>query len=484
MLAEIGRERVVVQGREVLALIKEKKIEMVDLKLVDLTGGWHHITIPVSEIEEETFRHGVAFDGSSIRGYRSIEESDMIMLPDPRTAIIDPFMEAPTLSMICDLYTPAGERYDRDPRYIAEKAEAYLKETGIADVSYWGPELEFFVFDEVRFDANQHSAYYFIDSNEAVWNSGRQENPNLGYKVRNKQGYFPVAPVDTQADLRTEMVKVLQDCGIRVERHHHEVATAGQAEINMRFDTLTRMADTVMLYKYVVKNVARRRGKTATFMPKPLFGDNGSGMHIHQSLAKGEQNIFHGPGRYGNLSEIGHQYVAGVLRHAPALLSLTNPTTNSYKRLVPGFEAPVNLVFSRGNRSAAIRIPTNSTSPKATRIEFRTPDATANPYLALASVLMAGIDGVKKRLDPTREGFGPIDKNIYKLSPDERREVRSVPGSLEETLRLLDNDHEFLLQGEVFSRDLLQAWAELKQEEIDAVRLRPHPVEFGLVFDA
>ncbi len=470
--------------RDVLQIIKDKKIEFVDFKLTDVPGSWQHITIPISEIDEGTFKNGVAFDGSSVRGFRSIEESDMLMIPDPATAMIDPFIEVPTLSVICDVYTPAGDRYERCPRTLAKKAEEYLKSTGLADVSYWGPELEFFIFDDVRYECTQNSSFYFLDSEEAVWNTGKAEGPNLGYKIRNKMGYFPVAPHDTQTDIRSEMVKVLQDCGVRVERHHHEVATAGQNEINFRFDSLTNCADRTLLFKYVVRNVSRRHGKTATFMPKPLYGDNGSGMHVHQSLYKGGENLFYGKGGYGNLSQTALYYIGGILKHAPALLAFTNPSTNSYKRLVPGYEAPVNLVFSKGNRSASVRIPISAVSPKTARIEFRTPDCTTNPYIAFTAMLLAGVDGIKNKIDPMAAGYGPIDKNIYKLSAGEKAQIRAVPGSLEEAFSALEADQEFLLQGEIFTKEFIQTWIDLKREEIDAVKLRPHPMEFAQYFDA
>ncbi len=469
---------------DVLKLIKEKNIEMVDLKIVDVPGRWQHITVPADQLTEAVFESGVAFDGSSVQGFRSIEESDMVMLPDPATAFIDPFMAVPTLSLTCDVLEPNGKRFDRDPRYIARKAEEYVKATGVADRAFFGPELEFFIFDDIRFDQNQHHGYYFIDSEEGVWNTGRNSEPNLGYKIRNKQGYFPVPPTDSQQDIRSEMVKVMMQCGMQVERHHHEVATAGQAEINFRFDTLTRVADKVMLYKYVVKNVAKKYGKTATFMPKPLFGDNGSGMHTHQSLWKGDKPLFYQEGAYGNLSDIALYYIGGILHHAPALLAFTNPTTNSYKRLVPGYEAPVNLVFSKGNRSAAIRIPIAAVSPKAARIEFRTPDATCNPYLAFAAMLMAGLDGIRKKIDPRDAGFGPLDANIYELSPEQKARIRSVPGSLDEVLDALEEDHAWLLEGGVFTEDFIQMWIEMKRTaELDQVRIRPHPYEFFLYYD-
>jgi len=472
------------QVARVLDMIREQGIQFVDLKLVDVPGTWQHLTVPAGQLDEQTFVRGIAFDGSSLRGFRGIEESDMVMVPDPASAFVDPFLQAPTLSLICDVYDPAMRRYDRDPRFIAQKAEEYLRQTGIADTALFGPEPEFFVFDEVQYESRANASFYKVDSAEAHWNSGRSDGPNLGYKIRSKQGYFPVAPTDQQTDLRSEMVSVMQGCGLEVERHHHEVATAGQAEINFRALTLTRCSDAVLVFKYVVKNVARRHGKTATFMPKPLFGDNGSGMHVHQSLGKEGVNLFYDEGGYGGLSELGLYYVGGILRHAPALLALTNPTTNSYKRLVPGYEAPVNLAFSKGNRSAAVRVPISAITPKTARIEFRTPDATSNPYLAFAAMVMAGVDGVLRRIDPRQEGYGPLDKNIYKLAPEERARVRSVPGSLEEAFAALEEDHEFLLQGGVFDREFLENWMALKREEMDAVRLRPHPMEFELFFDA
>lgn len=470
-------------AKEVLELIKKQNIEYVDFRLVDVPGQWQHLTVPASEVDEDTFVKGVAFDGSSVRGFRGIEESDMVMLPDPATAVVDSFTARPTLSIICDVYLPGAKvRYERDPRYVAQRAEAYLKELGIADTSFWGPELEFFIFDEARFKLGQNEAFYFVDSNEGIWNT---DKPGAtGYGVKNKQGYFPVAPTDTQQDIRSEMTTELQKAGIRVERHHHEVATAGQAEINFAAGSLTKTADTVLLYKYILRNVARKYGKTVTFMPKPLFGDNGTGMHVHQSLAKGGTNLFWEEGAYGNLSQTAMYYIGGILKHAPALIALTNPSTNSFKRLVPGYEAPVNLVFSKGNRSAAVRIPISISTPKSARIEFRTPDCTTNPYLAFAAMLMAGIDGIVNKIDPVAAGYGPIDKNIYKLTGEEKAKIRSVPGSLEEAIGNLEKDYEFLLKGGVFSEELIQTWIELKKDEADAVRLRPHPAEFFQYFDA
>ncbi|MCL6637938.1 MAG: type I glutamate--ammonia ligase [Alicyclobacillus sp.] len=471
------------QAQQVLALIQEKNIEMVDFRLTDVPGRQHHVTVPACEVDADMLLNGVAFDGSSIQGFRGIEESDMVMRPVLTSAYVDPFMDAPTLGLICNVHEPNGTRYERDPRFIAEKAEQYLQQSGIADKAFFGPELEFFLLDDVRFDSGSNSAFYAVDSEEAVWNTGKGER-NLAYKVKNKSGYFPLPPTDTQQDIRTAIVKELMAAGIRVERHHHEVATAGQAEINFRFSTLTDTADITLLYKYIVRNVARRYGKVATFMPKPIFGDNGSGMHVHQSLFKGDQPIFYQEGAYGNLSDIALYYIGGILKHAPAVLAFSNPSTNSYKRLVPGYEAPVNLVFSKGNRSAAIRVPVAAVTPKSCRIEFRTPDATANPYLAFAAMLMAGLDGIRNQIDPRELGYGPIDKNIYELSDAEKANIRSVPGSFEESLRALEEDHEFLLEGGVFTKDFIQNWIQLKRSsEIEAVNTRPHPYEFHLYLD-
>lgn len=469
---------------DILALIREKNIQMVDFRIIDMPGRQHHLTVPASEVSEETLTNGIAFDGSSIQGFRGIEESDMVMRPDLDTAYVDAFTAAPTLDLVCDIYEPSGVRYNRDPRFIAQKGEAYLRQTGIGTNAYFGPELEFFVFDDVRYASDQAGAFYSIDSNEANWNTGKDEGPNLAYKIKNKGGYFPVQPTDTQHDLRTEMVQELINAGIRVERHHHEVATAGQAEINFRFDSLTNVADTVMLYKYIVRNVARKSGKVATFMPKPLFGDNGSGMHVHQSIFDGDQPLFFEEGAYGNMSKLALSYIAGVLQHAPSILAFTNPSTNSFKRLVPGFEAPINLVFSKGNRSAAVRVPIAAVSPKTARIEFRTPDATSNPYLAFTAMLLAGLDGIKKGLDPAALGYGPLDKNIYELPVDEKRNIKAVPGSLEEVLTALENDHEFLLEGGVFDTDFIKTWIEFKRTtEVQPLSMRPHPYEFQMYLD-
>lgn len=467
---------------DVLRLIEEKHIEMVDFHLVDLLGTWQHVTLPVSEVDAETLRRGIPFDGSSLRGFRSIEESDMIMVPDVSTAVVDQFHNVPTLSIICDVTDPDGVPYQRDPRRVAQNAEKYLKSTGLADTSYWGPELEFFVFDSVRFQNQGHHAFYQVDSSEGHWNSGQEGG--LGLTIRPKEGYFPPSPVDQLHHLRTAMVKALQSFGIRVEMHHHEVASGGQSEIDLRFQTLTRQADTVMMYKYVLRNVAFQHGKAVTFMPKPIFGDNGNGMHVHQSLWKDGTSLFFDESGYAKLSPLALNYIGGVLHHAPALLALTNPSTNSYRRLVPGYEAPVNIVFSHGNRSAAIRIPRTNT-PQASRIEFRTPDATSNPYLAFAACLMAGLDGISKKMDPVKMGYGPLDRNVYALSPAELAEIRSVPGSLGEALDNLRQDHDWLLEGDVFTEDLIQTWINLKQQnEVDVVNLRPHPMEFELYFNS
>jgi glutamine synthetase len=466
--------------KEVMAFVKEHNVQSVDFKFMDLIGTWQHFTIPVSAFSEEIFEEGLGFDGSSIRGWRSIHESDMILLPDPSTAVIDPFMETPTLSLIANVYDPiTREPYERDPRNIAAKAEEYLKSTGIADVAYFGPEAEFFIFDEVRYDIGSNHSFHFVDSIEGIWNSGREEEPNLGYKIRHKEGYFPVSPNDSQHEIREEMVRKMEAVGIEVERQHHEVATAGQAEIDFKYDSLLRCADKLMWFKYIVKNVALAHGKTATFMPKPLYGDNGSGMHTHISLWKKGKPLFAGDG-YGGLSKLALYFIGGILKHARALCAITNPTTNSYRRLVPGFEAPVNLAYSSRNRSAAIRIPMYSPSPKAKRIEFRTPDPSCNGYLAFAAILMAGLDGIENKIDPGQ----PLDKNIYSLSPEELKNVPSAPGSLQEALKALEEDHDFLLKGGVFTEDFIQAWISYKiEKEFNPVNLRPTPMEFFLYYD-
>ena len=480
-------------AKDVLKYAKENKVEAVDLKFLDFLGIWQHFTIPTSELNEDLFEEGNGFDGSSIRGWQPINASDMLVVPDPTTAAVDPFIALPTLSLICNIVDPiTKEAYSRDPRNIARKADAYLKSTGIGDVAYFGPEPEFFVFDEVRYEQNQHTGFYVIDSAEGQWNTGRKtdtvndrsgkvvESLNLGYKPRYKEGYFPVAPTDTQQDIRAEMVREMEKVGIRVEKHHHEVATAGQAEIDMRFLPLVQMGDALMWSKYIVKNVARRYHKTATFMPKPVFLDNGSGMHVHQSIWKGEKPLFAGD-RYGGMSELGMHYIGGILKHAPALAAFTCPTTNSYHRLVPGFEAPINLAYSSRNRSAAVRIPMYSPSPKAKRIEVRFPDPSCNGYMAFAAMLMAGLDGIERRLDPGQ----PLDKDIYALTPEELKDVPKMPGGLDEALDNLKKDHDFLLKGDVFTEDVIETWIDYKQaNEIDAIRLRPHPYEFALYYDA
>ncbi|MDD2706437.1 MAG: type I glutamate--ammonia ligase [Verrucomicrobiae bacterium] len=465
--------------KETLELCKKKNVELVDVKFCDLLGTWQHFTIPIAELEEDVFEAGLGFDGSSIRGWKSIEASDMILTLDPKTAIIDPFPSIATLSIVGDAIDPiTREPYSRDPRNVARKAEAYLKQTGIADVAYFGPEAEFFIFDDVRYGQNSHSGFYYLDSNEGIWNTGREEFPNLGYKIRHKEGYFPVAPADQLVTLRNEMIMVMKSCDLRVEREHHEVATAGQAEIDLRFDDLVSMGDDMMLFKYIVRNVAKKFNKTVTFMPKPLFGDNGSGMHVHQSLWKKGKPLFAG-NEYGGLSEMALHYIGGILKHAKSLCAICNPTVNSYKRLTPGYEAPVNLAYSSRNRSAAIRIPTYSPSPKAKRIEYRPPDPAANCYLACSALLMAGLDGIQNRIDPG----DPLDKNIYELPPAELKKVPSVPGSLAGACDHLEKDHEYLLKGDVFTGDLIETWIDLKRKEHDQVRLRPHPQEFHMYYD-
>lgn len=465
--------------KDVLELAKRYQVKMVDLKFADPFGSWQHLTVPIWQINEETFQYGFGFDGSSIRGWKSIEQSDMLAVPDPTTAFIDPFSAVPTLSLICSIVDPISrELYNRDPRGIAVKAEQFLVSTGISDIAYFGPELEFFIFDEVRYEATTNSAFYTVDSIEGNWNTGREEMPNLGYKIRPKEGYVPVPPTDTLHDLRTEMALTLMELGINVECHHHEVATGGQVEIDIRYGPLVQMADQVLIFKYVVKNVARKHGKTVTFMPKPLFGDNGTGMHTHISLWKKEKPLFAGNG-YGGLSELALYFIGGILKHARALCAICNPTTNSYKRLVPGYEAPVNLAYSARNRSAAIRIPTYSHNPKAKRIEYRPPDSSCNPYLAFAALLMAGIDGILNKIDPGE----PMDRNMYELPPEELARVPQVPASLDEAIMALEQDHEFLLRGDVFTRDFLEMFVAKKRLEAEAVRLRPHPYEFYLYFD-
>jgi len=465
----------------VLKLIKEHSIRIIDLKFTDLIGQWQHFSVTATEFSAEIFEQGIGFDGSSIRGFQKIHESDMLLFPDPSSAFLDPFTTVPTLSLVCDIADPiTHESYSRDPRHIAKKAEAYLKTTGLADVALFGPEPEFFILDHVRFDQSHQFGYYYLDSEEGSWNSGANEEQNLGHKPRLKEGYFPTSPIDSLQDLRSAMALTLEAVGIPIEVHHHEVATAGQTEIDMRRDTLVKMADNYLLFKYVTKNVAKKHGKTVTFMPKPIFGDNGSGMHVHQSLWKGGKPLFAGNG-YAGLSEMALYYIGGLLKHAPALCAFTNPTTNSYKRLVPGFEAPVNLAYSQRNRSASVRIPMYSSNPKAKRIEFRCPDPTCNPYIGFAALLMAGLDGIIHKIDPGK----PLDKDIYDMTREQLRDVPSTPGSLAESLEALQNDHEFLLRGDVFSEDVISTWIEYKTEkEVQPMQLRPHPYEFLLYYDA
>ncbi|EGK86514.1 type I glutamate--ammonia ligase [Microcoleus vaginatus PCC 9802] len=467
--------------QEALNYIQENKIQIVDLKFIDMPGIWQHLSLYHDQIDETAFTDGVPFDGSSIRGWKAINESDMTMVIDPTTAWMDPFMAEPTISFICSIKEPrTGEPYSRCPRTIAQKAIDYLLSTGLGDTAFFGPEAEFFIFDDVRFDQTQNSGYYYVDSIEGRWNSGKEEaGGNLGYKPRYKEGYFPVAPTDTSQDMRTEMLLTMAKCGVPIEKHHHEVATGGQCELGFRFDTLVKAADYLLTYKYVIKNVGKKYGKTITFMPKPLFNDNGSGMHVHQSIWKDGQPLFAGD-QYAGFSQMGLHYIGGILKHAPALLALTNPTTNSYKRLVPGFEAPVNLAYSQGNRSASVRIPLSGTNPKAKRLEFRCPDATSNPYLAFAAMLCAGIDGIKNQIDPGE----PLDVDIYDLSPEELSKIPSTPGSLEGALEALEKDHSFLTESGVFTEDFIQTWISYKLDnEVNPMRLRPHPYEFALYYD-
>jgi len=466
---------------EVLSQLKKDGVEIVDIRFCDLPGLMQHFSIPAHELTEGAFEDGLGFDGSSIRGFQEIQESDMLLVPDPDTAVLDPFRQHKTLNINAFVRDPVtGESYSRDPRYVAKKAEDYLISTGVADTAYFGPEAEFFIFNNIRFDQNAHEGYYYIDSVEGIWNAGSADGPNLGFKPRHKEGYFPVPPMDHFQDLRSEMIITMEQMGIEIEVQHHEVGTAGQAEIDMRFDTLLTMADKLMLYKYVVKSVARANGLTATFMPKPLYGDNGSGMHVHSSLWRGGEPLFASELGYAGLSEMGRHYIGGLLKHAPAILAFAAPTTNSYKRLVPGYEAPVNLVYSQRNRSAACRIPLYSKSPKAKRVEFRCPDPSANPYLAFSAILMAGLDGVLNKIEPP----DPVDKDLYDLPPEELALVPQVPGSLQESLAALEADRDFLQAGGVFTDDLIETWIEYKRiHEIDPVRLRPHPWEFYLYYD-
>jgi len=465
---------------DVVKMIKDNGVLIVDFRFLDFIGMWQHFSISVNEFSVSMFEEGLGFDGSSIRGWQSINASDMLVIPDLTTARIDPFFKHSTLVLLCDIVDPiTREPYSRDPRNIAKKAVSYLKSTGIGDTAYIGPELEFFIFDDVRYDQTSNSGYYFVDSVEGIWNSGADEGPNLGYKPRHKEGYFPTPPTDSFQDLRSEMVIELENLGISIEAQHHEVATAGQAEIDMRFAPLVQMGDQMMWYKYVVRNVAKKYNKTVTFMPKPLFEDNGSGMHVHQSIWKKNKPLFAGKG-YAGMSEMAMHYIGGILKHAGTLCAFTNPTTNSYRRLVPGFEAPVNLAYSARNRSAAIRIPMYSPSPKAKRMEARFPDPSCNGYLAFSALLMAGLDGIENKINPG----DPLDKDIYSLGPEELADIPSVPGSLEDALTALKEDHEFLLRGDVFTEDVIQTWIDYKMEnEVNPMKLRPVPYEFMLYYD-
>jgi glutamine synthetase len=469
--------------KEALDFAAEYGAELVDLKFIDLPGTWQHLQMPLEALDADDFEAGLGFDGSSIRGFQTIDESDMLLMPDPTTALIDPYYDLPTLSLICDVADPlTRETYDRDPRYVAQKAERYLVKTGIADTAYFGPEAEFFVFDHLAYEQHEHKAFYEIDSGEGFWNTGALNGQaNLAYKLRQKEGYFPVPPADSLANVRAEMAMAMTSLGIACEFHHHEVSSGGQGEIDMRFQPLVRMADQMLLYKYVVKNVANRHSKVATFMPKPIFDENGSGMHVHQSLWKDGETLMSDVDAYAGLSKLAKHYVAGLLTHASALMAFCAPTTNSYRRLVPGFEAPVNLVYSARNRSACVRIPVYSPEPKTKRVEFRPPDPTANPHLAFSAMLMAGLDGIERELDPG----DPVDADIYELPAETLAEIDSVPGSLEGSLEALEADHEFLVKGGVFSETLLETYIAYKrEEEIDEIRMRPHPWEFALYHDA
>jgi len=466
--------------KDVVDFMKKEDVKVVDLRFMDFPGLWQHFSVPAHEIDEDSFAEGLGFDGSSIRGWQAINESDMLVKPQAETAFLDPFFAHKTLVLICNICDPiTGEDYSRDPRNIARKAEKYVQSQGLADTAFFGPEAEFFIFDDVRFDQNENSGYYFVDSVEGRWNTGSDEMPNLGYKPRYKEGYFPVPPTDSQQDLRSEMMLTMEEIGLSIECQHHEVATGGQAEIDMRFAPLLQMGDDLQKYKYVIKNTAKKYGKTVTFMPKPLFNDNGSGMHVHMSLWKDGKNLFAGDG-YAGMSQMAMYAIGGILKHAPALLAFTNPTTNSYKRLVPGFEAPVNLAYSSRNRSAAVRIPMYSSSEKAKRFEFRCPDPSCNPYLAFSAMLMAAIDGIVNKIDPGQ----PLDKDIYDLPPEELAKVPHTPGSLGAALDALEKDHDFLLRGDVFTDDVISTWINYKREnEVDAIALRPHPWEFALYYD-
>ncbi len=468
--------------RKVIDLVRERGVQVVDVKFSDLPGQWQHFSLPAKDFDADVFEEGLGFDGSSIRGFQAINESDMLLLPDPTSAFVDPVAETPTLSIICDVHEPITRiPYTRDPRHIARKAEAHLIKSGVATMSYWGPEAEFYIFNSVRFDQNAHEGYYHIDSDEGIWSSGLNgTSPNLGHRPRHKEGYFPVPPVDRLQEVRNRIMLALIEAGIPVEVQHHEVGTAGQAEIDFRFGKLVETADRQMAFKYVVKNVCHNLGLTATFMPKPLFGDNGSGMHVHQSLWKGDTNLFFDEKGYGGLSDMARHYIGGLIAHAPALLAICAPTTNSYRRLVPGYEAPINLIYSKRNRSAICRIPMYSTSPKSKRIEFRAPDPTANPYLCFAALLMAGLDGVRKKTEPPK----PIDEDLYELHDERRKGIKNTPGSLGEVLDALERDHAFLLEGDVFTPDVIETWLSMKRsKDLAAINLRPHPYEFFLYYD-
>jgi glutamine synthetase len=467
---------------DVIRNARERGVQIVDLRFTDLIGSWQHFSIPVSEMTEDLFKEGIGFDGSSIRGFQKIHESDMLLFPDPGRTFIDSTLEIPTMAIVCDIKDPLTlDRYSRDPRFVAHKAEEYLLSTGIADTSFWGPELEFYIFTSVRFDQNTHEGYYHIDSDEGIWNTGKNGTANLGYRPKLKQGYFPTPPIDKLQDLRSKIVLALIDAGIHIEVHHHEVGTAGQTEIDMRFDSLVNMADKVLMYKHIVKNVCYQNGYTATFMPKPLFGDNGSGMHTHQSLWKDGVPLFYDKDGYALLSDMARWYIGGLLKHAPAILAFAAPTTNSYRRLVPGYEAPIKLAYSARNRSACIRIPTYSSSPAARRLEFRSPDPMCNPYLSFAACLMAGLDGVEHHIEPPK----PVEADLYELEGEEKARVKDLPGSLSEVLNALEVDNEFLLKGDVFTQDLIDMYISYKREnEVDPVALRPHPYEFALYYDA
>jgi glutamine synthetase len=470
-------------GREAIELARKSGVKIVDYKFTDLVGTLQHISYSVDKLKEETFEEGIGFDGSSIRGFQAINESDMLLVPDPTSAFIDPVLKVPTISFLCNVKDPVtGKGYLKDPRSIAQAAEEYLTKTGIATESWWGPEAEFFVFDNVRFDVGQRSSFYEVDSEEGIWNAGKNgsEMANLGYKIRNKEGYFPTPPADTLQDFRSEAILRMIEAGLDIDLHHHEVATAGQGEIGVGVRTLTSAADQMALYKYILKNVGREHGKTVTFMPKPLFGDNGTGMHTHQSLWKNGKPLFHDSKGYASISQLAMWYIGGLLKHAPALCAICNSTTNSYRRLVPGYEAPTNLAYSARNRSAAVRIPMYSNEPKQKRIEYRPPDAASNPYLAFAALLMAGLDGIQNKIDPGK----PFEADIFELHGDEAKAIPQVPSSLEQALNALEKDHDFLLKGNVFSKSFIETWIDYKRKkEFDFVRLRPHPAEFFLYYD-